>query len=284
MNDFILHTRNSYIERIAPFMDKPLVKVVTGMRRSGKSCIVRLLMRNLTAKGVSESRIIYIDKESYEFDSLRDYRDLAEYVKAKRVDDNSRTYVLIDEVQEIEGWERIVSAWSGDASLDVVITGSNARLLSGELATLLAGRYVEIHVLPLSFTEFSQFHSLSGEPEIDVFNLYLKYGGLPGLSALGNLADVTFRPFVSAVYDSIVLRDIVSRHEIRNHALLDRTIRYVFDNIGNLTTASRIHTFLKNQRISAGVDTIINYLRWLAEPFLIYSLPIYDIKGKRHLE
>lgn len=185
MNDFILHTRNSYMERIAPFMDKPLVKVITGMRRSGKSCIVRLLIRDLIAKGISESQIIYIDKESYEFDSLRDYRDVAEYVKAKRVEGNSRTYVLIDEVQEIKGWERVVSAWSGDANLDVVITGSNARLLSGELATLLAGRYVEIHVLPLSFTEFSQFHNLMAEPDIDVFNLYLKYGGLPGLSALG---------------------------------------------------------------------------------------------------
>jgi len=168
--------------------------------------------------------------------------------------------------------------------LDVVITGSNARMLSGELATLLAGRYVEFPVFPLSFTEFIQFHGAAAGKGGEVFRNYLRFGGLPGLHELGALNEETFRPFVSGIFDTVVLRDIVQRHQARNHVMLERVLRYVFDNIGNLINASKIAAFLKNQRLKVGVDTVVKYLDWFAEARLTHRLPLYDLRGKRHLE
>jgi len=165
-----------------------------------------------------------------------------------------------------------------------VITGSNARLLSGELATLLAGRYVEVQVFPLSFQKFRAFNGLQKGDRTDAFRQYLRFGGLPGLHEFGKLSDVTFRPFVAGVYDTIMLRDIVRRHQVRNYVLLEHVGRYILDNIGNLTNASRINAFLKNQKISVGVDTILNYMRWFADAHLTHRVLLYDIKGRRHLE
>ncbi|MDR1855519.1 MAG: ATP-binding protein [Azoarcus sp.] len=281
-----MYERNKYIKAIQPFLGKPVIKVVTGMRRSGKSCLVRLLIEGLIASGVAPERIIYVDKESYAFDAIRDYHDLAKHVETALPSgkNSDLCYVFIDEIQEIEGWERIVADWSGRRDLDVVITGSNARMLSGELSTLLAGRYVEIPVYPLSFAEFIVFHGLADIDRGEAFGRYLEFGGLPGLHEFGTLNEATFRPFVAGVYDTIMLRDILRRHQVRNHALLEQVARYVFDNIGNLTNASRINAFLKSQRLSVGVDTILNYLRWFDDAHLTHRVLLYDIKGRRHLE
>ena len=279
-----MYKRNTYLRKIRPFLDAPVVKVITGMRRSGKSCLVRLLIEELVAGGVGRERIVYIDKESYDFDAIRTYHDLARHVKAARGAGGGKCHVFIDEIQEIEGWERVVADWAGRRDMDVVITGSNAHLLSGELSTLLAGRFVEVQVFPLSFAEFRVFHGLKKTETADAFGRYLRYGGLPGLHEFGALADATFQPFVRGVYDTIMLRDIVQRHRVRNHALLERVGRYEFDNIGNLTNASRINAFLKAQRLSVGVDTILNYMRWFADAHLTRRVLVFDIKGKRHLE
>ncbi|MEI8243172.1 MAG: ATP-binding protein [bacterium] len=279
-----MYTRSNYLRQIEPFLRKPVVKVLTGMRRSGKSCLMRLLMEKLAAEGVARGRIVYIDKESYAFDAIRTYHDLVAHVTAARPKGHGMCHVFVDEIQEIEGWERAVADWSGRRDLDVVISGSNAHLLSGELATLLAGRFVELRVFPLSFMEFADFHGLQGADAADVFARFLQYGGLPGLHEFGRLDDATFRPFAAGVYDTILLRDIVQRHQIRNHALLEQVVRFVFDNIGNLTNASRINAFLKNQKTSVGVDTILNYLRWLADAHLTHRVLVYDIRGHRHLE
>jgi predicted AAA+ superfamily ATPase len=281
--DFV-HTRKTYIDKVLPFIGKPVVKVITGMRRSGKSCLVRLLIEELRRSGVTDEQIVYVDKEAYAFDAIRDYHDLAAHVGAVRKDVKGVLHVFIDEIQEIENWERIVADWSGQRDMDVVITGSNARLLSGELATLLAGRYVEIPLYPLSFSEFLKFHKLEGENITTAFNQFLRYGGLPGLSAFGPLSDATFQPFVSGVYNTIMLKDIVKRHQVRNVSLLEQVSRFLFDNIGNLTNASRINAFLKNQKLSVGVDTILNYMQWFADAHLTHRIRIYDIKGHRHLE
>jgi predicted AAA+ superfamily ATPase len=254
------------------------------MRRSGKSCLVRLLMDKLVAEGVDRERIVYVDKESYAFDAIRDYRHLADHVEAAASKGPGMCHVFVDEIQEIEGWERAVAAWSGRRDMDVVITGSNAHMLSGELATLLAGRFVEIQVFPLSFPEFRSFHALEKEDVADVFGSYLRYGGLPGLHEFGRLEDASFRPFVSGVFDTILLKDIVRRHQIRNHALLEQVVRFLFDNVGNLTNASRINAFLKSQKTSVGVDTILNYMRWLDDAHLTHRVLLYDVKGRRHLE
>ena len=279
-----MYNRNQYIERILPFLGKPIVKVITGMRRSGKSCLIRLLIKKLLADGVCREQIIYVDKESYEFDAIRTYHDLAAYIKATRVKGKGVCHVFIDEIQEIEGWERIVADWSGRRDMDVVITGSNAHLLSGELATLLAGRYVEVQVFPLSFPEFRAFNGWQGSNTAEAFRHYLRFGGLPGLHEFGPLAEATFLPFVSGVYNTIMLKDIVRRHQVRNYALLEQVSRYIFDNIGNLTNASRINVFLKSQKLSVGVDTILNYMKWFADAHLTHRVLLYDIKGRRHLE
>lgn len=279
-----MYKRNLYMKQIAPFLGKPVVKVITGMRRAGKSCLVRLLIDKLVADGVRRGQIVYIDKESYAFDAIRTYHDLAAHVQAERSKSGGVCHVFIDEIQEIEEWERIVADWSGRRDMDVVITGSNARMLSGELATLLAGRFVEIQVFPLSFSEFRSFNGLLKMETAEAFRDFLRYGGLPGLHEFGRLAEATFRPFVAGVYDTIILKDIVRRHQVRNYALLEKVGRFIFDNIGNLTNASRINAFLKSQKLSVGVDTILNYMRWFSDAHLTHRVLLYDIKGRRHLE
>ena len=279
-----MYKRNLYMKQIAPFLGKPVVKVITGMRRAGKSCLVRLLIDKLVADGVRRGQIVYIDKESYAFDAIRTYHDLAAHVQAERSKGGGSCHVFIDEIQEIEEWERIVADWSGRRDMDVVITGSNARMLSGELATLLAGRFVEIQVFPLSFSEFRSFNGLLKMETAEAFRDFLRYGGLPGLHEFGRLAEATFRPFVAGVYDTIMLKDIVRRHQVRNYALLEKVGRFIFDNIGNLTNASRINAFLKSQKLSVGVDTILNYMRWFSDAHLTHRVLLYDIKGRRHLE
>lgn len=266
-------------------MGKPVVKVITGMRRVGKSAIVKLLISRLEAEGVASKRIVSIDKESYAFDSIKTYHDLAAYVEAarKQLGDGEMCHVFIDEIQQIEGWERIVSAWSGETNIDVVITGSNASLLSGELATLLSGRHVAFCVYPLSFAEFREFRQTQDSMD-EAFMAYLKYGGLPGIHQLAALSEESFNGYVNGIYSTIVLRDIAWRHQIRNMPLLDRIVRFVMDNIGNITNANRINAYLKSQKLSVGVDTVINYIQWLADAHFTEHADIYDIKGKRHLD
>ncbi len=279
-----MYTRNIYIRAISPFVGKPVVKVITGMRRSGKSCLVRLLMEQLRQSGVAKKQIVYVDKESYEFDAIRDYHDLADVVADARKATKGRLHIFVDEIQEIANWERIVADWSAKTDMDVYITGSNAHLLSGELATLLSGRYVEIPIYPLSFAEFRQFHKLESVETSNAFKLFLRYGGLPGLHAFGALSETTFQPFVTGVYNTIMLKDVVKRHQVRNVALLEQVSRFLFDNIGNLTNASRISAFLKHQKLSVGVDTILNYMQWFADAHLTHRIRIFEIKGRRHLE
>lgn len=279
-----MYARNDYIRDISPFIGKPVVKVITGMRRSGKSCLVRLLIEKLRHTGVPGAQIVYVDKEAYAFDAIRDYHDLAAYVTNARKATKGLLHVFVDEIQEIENWERIVADWSAKTDMDVYITGSNAHLLSGELATLLAGRYVEIPIYPLSFAEFRHFHKRKSEETPKAFNQFIRYGGLPGLHAFGPLSETTFQPFVSGVYNTIMLKDVVKRHQVRNVTLLEQVSRFLFDNIGNLTNASRISAFLKHQKISVGVDTILNYMQWFADAHLTHRIRIYEIKGRRHLE
>jgi predicted AAA+ superfamily ATPase len=280
----IVHTRNNYLERIAPFLNTPIIKVLTGMRRSGKSFLLRQIIARLRRDGVPEKNIVHIDKEDYAFDSIRDYHALASFVDGALARAKGRTVVCVDEVQEIKGWERIVASWAAKPGREVFITGSNARLLSSELATLLAGRYVEFPVRPLSFAEFLQFRHKPVAPDDSEFQAYLRFGGLPGLHVLATLAEETFRPVALAVFDSIMLKDVIARHQVRNIALLERVARYVMDSTGSLINASRVAAFMKNQRMVASVDTVLAQLRWFNEAHLTESVRICDLKGRRHLE
>ena len=275
--------RPLYLARILPFLDKPLIKVLTGMRRVGKSSLVRLVMHHLLEQGVPESRIIYINKESMAWDFIGNDVELYRYLTGRIQDCPGKPYLFIDEVQEITNWERVVNSLLADDRADITITGSNAGLLSSELATLIAGRYVQIPVFPLSYREFLDFRGASGRDTAEEFRRYLRYGGLPGIHALELNDEVVF-PYLNALYNTIVLKDVVSRNRIQDPDQLERIVRFIYDNAGNITTAKRIADYLKNQKISAGVDKVMHYLACLERAFMIHRVLRYDIKGLRHLE
>ena len=277
--------RQTYIDAMKPFMGKPVIKVITGMRRVGKSVLLELLKQDLVNQGVAPAHILMINKESLEFDFIKTYTDLYAYVLKKLPKKSKPNYLFIDEVQEIEHWEKAVASLFAEGYADIVLTGSNAHLLSSELATLLSGRYIEFPVYPLSFSEFLTFRGKSTRTRDrdDEFELYLKYGGLPGIHSFPLTEDVVF-PYIAAIFNTILLKDVVKRHAVRNVDLLERITRFVFDNCGNIFSAHRISNFFKSQKISLSMDTVQNYLEFLRSAFLIQKVSRYDVKGKRHLE
>jgi len=284
--------RERYLGAINAFIDQPVVKVLKGMRRVGKSVIMRLLIEQLINSGVPGANILYINKESLEFDALKDYRDLYRYTGEYFKDGAStasskaaagRKYILIDEIQEIEGWERAVASFLADGLGDVVISGSNARLLSSELATLISGRYVEIPVYPLTFREFLTFRKdKAGSTEAE-FKNYLRYGGLPGIHQLPSNDEVIFS-YLNSILNTVLYKDVITRHKIRDASIFDKLVRYLFDNVGNITTAKKIADYFKSQRIRTSVDTVLNYINYVEESLLIDKVPRYDIKGRKLLE
>lgn len=289
--DFVIRER--YLGAIEAFIDQPVVKVLKGMRRVGKSVIMRLLIERLINHGVPVANILYINKESLEFDALKDYRDLYRYAvdyfkdgaitAAAQTAAAGRKYILIDEIQEIEGWERAVASFLADGLGDVVISGSNARLLSSELATLISGRYVEIPVYPLTFREFLTFRKdKAGSPEAE-FKNYLRYGGLPGIHQLPSNDEVIFS-YLNSILNTVLYKDVITRHKIRDASIFDKLVRYLFDNVGSITTAKKIADYFKSQRIKTSVDTVLNYINYVEESLLIDRAPRYDIKGRRLLE
>ena len=294
--------RERYLAAIESFIDQPVVKVLKGMRRVGKSVIMRLLIERLIDKGVPDTNILYINKESLQFDAVKNYHDLYRYVVDYfNAAATGRKYILIDEIQEIEEWERAVASFLADRMGDVIITGSNASLLSSELATLISGRYVEIPVYPLTFREFLTFRNdkkdkAGKEIQIETppqavtaaymeteFKNYLRYGGLPGIHQLPSNDEVLFS-YLNAILNTVLYKDVITRHKIRDASIFDRLVSYLFDNIGNITTAKKIADYFKSQRIRTSVDTILNYINYIETSLLIDKVPRYDIKGKRRLE
>ena len=279
--------RKRYLKALNTYLGKPFIKVLVGMRRTGKSSIIKLLIAELLEKGVPERNILYINKESLEFEEIQTYKDLYSYVIKNFKSATGQKYIFIDEVQEIKGWERAVVSFLAEGIGDVVISGSNSRLLSGELATLLSGRYVEIPVYPLTFNEFLEFRKKFSKkkklnPE-ECFKEFLKYGGLPGIHYLPFDEELLLQ-YLNSVLNTILYKDILTRFKIRDTALFDKVVRYLFDNIGNITTAKKIADYFKSQRIKISVDTVLNYIRCIETTLLIKRVCKYDIKGKRHLE
>ncbi len=276
--------REHYLAKIRPFLGKPVVKAVTGLRRVGKSVFVRQIIDFLLKEGVAKEAIVYVDMESLEHDDIRDYRALHTHVVSCSAHVSGKVHVFIDEVQNISEWERAVASWSGQPDrYDVTITGSNSTMFSGELASKLTGRYIEMALYPLSLGEFRDFYPSVATVEL-LFQLYLRYGGMPGLRVLDTLTDDTALLFLNSIHDSIVLKDIVRRQNIRNASLLDAICNFAYDNIANPLTASRISAYLKNQQLSTNVQSVINYLRALEDAQLFSKVPRYDIKGKKYLE
>ena len=275
--------REKYLKRINPFIDKPVIKVITGIRRCGKSTFLKLLMDELCEKNINKKNILYINKDSLEFDQINTYKDLNNFVLKKFKGIRGNKYLFIDEVQEINEWEKSAASFYANKTADIYITGSNAGLLSSELATLLTGRYIEFKMNTLVFSEFLNFRNKTIEEKEVEFGLFLKYGGFPGIHHMDLNNEVTGQ-YISSIYSTILLKDVVARNQVRDVALLERIVRYIADNCGNITTAKGISKYIKSQHLSCSVDTIQNYILWLTDAYMVFKVTRYDIRGKRLLE
>ena len=271
--------RENYLNQIKPHFGKNVIKVLTGQRRVGKSYLLKQIM-NIFEKSDQNTNIIYIDKEKLEFDTIRDYRDLYTYI-IKKSDKNCLNIVMIDEVQEIEGFEKALRDLNENPAYDIFCTGSNANLLSGELSTFLAGRYVQTQVHSLSYGEFLEFHQLKSS--VDSLGKYIKYGGMPFLINL-DLEDEIVFDYLKSIYNSIILKDVVARQNIRNVNFLDRLVLFLADNTGSILAVKNISDFLKSQKVRISVNTVMSYLDFLINAFFIHKVSRYDIAGKRIFE
>ena len=276
-----MHKRIDYYNKISPFINKPVIKIITGMRRIGKSTFLKLLMKRLLEDGVPEQQIVFINMESLRFSHIKNFNDLNIEVTAQHEKVKEKLYLFIDEVQEIEKWEKAITSFFSDGIADIYLTGSNAHLLSSELATLLSGRYIEVPIYPLSFREYSLFSD--HEPSTQLFKEFLRYGGFPGIHHSEITDDVVFQ-YISSIFDTIVLKDVVKRNNIRNVALLEKIIYFLVDNMSSIFSAKSVADFLKKEHRSPGIETVYNYIQNLEAAYVIYRVPRYDLKGKRFLE
>lgn len=276
--------RDRYLNQLIAFYGAELIRVITGMRRSGKSSLLKLYRNWLVnEKQIEEKNIVYINFESLKYANLTESQSLYDYVCGISAQVGTKVYLLFDEIQNVKDWEKAVNALRVDCDCEIVLTGSNARLLSGELATLLAGRYVEIQMFPLSFDEFLEFRKSSGEDIHKSFDAFLRFGGLPGLHELQASPRATSQ-YLSDVFNSVLLKDVVSRNNIRDSELLNRIIQFIFDNVGSTFSAKNISDFLKSQGRKLGVETIYNYLDYLENAFVIERVKRFDLKGRKYLE
>jgi predicted AAA+ superfamily ATPase len=276
--------RNTYIQQIVPFIDKPQVKIITGIRRSGKSFVLRLLLEELTNKGIKPKQVISVNFESFEYADLLNAKELYNYLK-QQIKNKQRYYILLDEIQEVHEWEKVINSLLVDFNVDIYITGSNSHLLSSELATYLAGRYVEIPIYTLSYREFLDFRKsyFSQEQQHNTFEYYLRMGGFPVIHTT-QYAEETAYKVVYDIYSSVILRDTVQRYKIRDVELLERVIKYAFDNIGNTFSGKNVADYFKSQQRRIDINTVYNYLNALEGAFILYRVPRYDIKGKEILK
>lgn len=267
--------REKYLTRIRPYYGKQLIKVLTGQRRVGKSYMLRLIRQELEVI-IPQANIIYLDLEKFEFDNIRTYDDLHTYVKAQsKAGENC---LFIDEIQNITGFERVLRSLLSDGNYDIYITGSNASVFSGEMATYLSGRQVEVQIFSLSYNEFITFHKLEvGEQSL---MRYLKHGGLPYLMHLPD-NDELVSDYLRNIYATILYRDVVSRHQIRDIPFLENLTRFLADNTGSLTSANRIAYYLKSQRENKSVSVIISYLNYLTIAYFLNKIRRQDVQGKR---
>ncbi len=273
-------TRESYLNRIKPFIGKDLIKVLVGQRRVGKSYMLYQIMDLIRAQE-KDANIILIDKELHEFDALQDYRSLAKYVEEKTTDDRQKNYLFIDEIQDIDVFEKALRSFNASGKYDIYCTGSNAKMLSSELSTNLSGRYIEIDIHSLSYAEFLLFHAL--EETDETFLKYIKYGGLPYLIHLDLEDDIVY-DYLRNVTNTIFFKDVCARYNIRNVTFLERLVEYVAENLGSLVSAKRISDFLKSQRVRISPNIVLDYLSHLCLSFLIYRVPRQDVKGKKVFE
>jgi predicted AAA+ superfamily ATPase len=278
--------REQYMQQLKAFINKPFIKVITGIRRSGKSSVLLLLREKLLQNSILSEDIIFINFESFTYSELQTAENLYHYL-ASKIQSTKKKYLLLDEIQEVNNWEKCINALMVDFDVDIYLTGSNSHLLSSELSTYLAGRYVEIPIFTLSFKEYLQFQSIYS-PQIKIDNKenfirFLRLGGFPGIHLTDNNEETAFK-IVFDIYSSIILRDTIQRYKIRDIELLERVVRYAFDNIGNTFSGKNVADYFKSQQRKIDINTVYNYLKALESAFILNKVSRYDIKGKEVLK
>jgi len=274
-----IHKRDAYIKKIEFFLRKPIVKVLTGHRRVGKSYILYQLIKKI-CKEDKNANIIYINKEDIAFDAIRDYHQLNEYV-ALRLKTDTMNFIFIDEIQLISNFHLAVKSWALDENNDIFITGSNSDMLSSDLANELGGRYIEFQILSLSYTEFLDFHQLPNDDTS--LEKYIHYGGLPYLIHLPMENDV-IKEYLNSIYSTIILKDVIKRKKIRNTVFLEQLVSFLAGNIGNLFSSKSISDYLRSQKTEISTNQVIEYIHALTDAFIVHRVGRYDIAGKRLFE
>ncbi|MBP6063538.1 MAG: ATP-binding protein [Fusobacteriaceae bacterium] len=278
--------RELYLEKIRPFINEPVIKVITGMRRTGKSAILQILRDEFIQSGISKDNIIFISFESMKYSYIENatvlYKEISEYIK-----NDEKYYLFLDEIQEVKEWEKAINSFLVDFNIDIYLTGSNSKLLSSELATYIAGRYIEIPVYPLSFKEHLLFKEKIGNKNIESLDRelhnYIRLGGFPVVHISNYSLDDAYK-IIYDIYSSIVLRDIIHRNNIRNIDFLDRLVMFVFDNVGNIFSAKKIADYFKSQQRKVDLNTVSSYLMMLDAAFIVQKVSRYDLKGKEILQ
>ena len=270
--------RHSYLDKIEHHLGKDTIIILTGQRRIGKSYILRLFKDKVSKE--AGANVIFIDKEKHEYDEIKTYRDLNAYIDERR-NKAMKNYILVDEIQDIEEFEKSVRSYYEEPDVEIVVTGSNSKMLSRDLSTLIGGRYKEIYIQALSYEEFMLFHQLSDSD--DTLAKYIQFGGLPGLVKMG-LDEQDAREYQLDVYHTVLLKDVIMRNQIRNVPFLENLVRFLADNSGKIISANSIAKYMKSQgdRITSAV--IINYTKFLCEAYLIHKVNRYDIHGKKLFE
>jgi len=278
--------RNNYLNSIIPFIDTELIKVLTGVRRSGKSVMLGLIQKHLLGSGIIQSQFIIINFEEIRYEPYLNYRALNDYIESKISEIEGKAYIFLDEIQEVENFEKVINSLRATYKdrVDIYITGSNAKLLSGELATLVGGRYVRFEIYPLTFSEYVKGKESIGENKSlsQHFKSFLIEGGMPFL-ALQNFSYQDRLAYLSDIYNSIILKDIVEREKVRDPELLRRLLNFAIGNIGRTFSANSVRKYLKNEGIEASVHTILNYYSYAESAYAIIPLKRYDIQGKKLL-
>lgn len=279
--------REQYMQRLKAFRDNELIKVITGLRRCGKSTMLQLFKAYLLADGVPAGHIIDINFELMVYDEIEDYRQFYRLVR-ERIPITGKCYLLLDEIQQVKHWEKAINSLNveTDIDVDIYITGSNAYMLSSDISTLLSGRYVEIKMLPLSFREFVEAGHLPADwSTADKFQQYLKFGSLPAVTTLPQ-DNTTVNEFLLGIYNTVIVKDVLARSKNKDVALLEKILRYVISNTGNIISSNKISGFLSAQSRGESVksSTVSSYLDTLERAFIIYQVNRYDIKGKEQLK
>lgn len=270
--------RQAYIDKIEKYLGKETIIVLVGQRRVGKSYMMKTV-RDQKASN-PDNNIIYIDKEKREFDSIRNYQDLNQYIDEHFVA-SKHNYILIDEIQDITEFERSIRSFRTEPNTDIIITGSNAKMLSNELSTLIGGRYKEIYIQSLNYEEFLVFHQLPDND--DSLAKYIQYGGLPGLAKIG-LEEDDAREYQMDIFHTVLLKNVIMRNRIRNVPFLENLVRFLADNTGKLISANSIAKYMKSQGESITSTVIINYISFLCEAYILHKVNRFDIHGKRIFE